>query len=273
MYGYIYLTKDLETGLIYIGQKKSDRFLDKKYLGSGTTIRTLLGSGATADRFEIRMIDTADSSDELNQKESYWINAYDSMNPRIGYNRCLGGITNAGFTQSDYQKGVVSTYMKNRVIGDETRQKMSNSAKSRVANRVTNGGYAWMNNFDKEIMVSSDDVMSKLDDGFVFGRLEKSDEYRRNIKSKYSNSTYMVRGEECKLIPNSEVDFYKDNGWVVGRNCYTDNRAENIKKSKSGTIRMIHPETLQVKYIKPDATSELLALGFVPYTEYKKKTP
>lgn len=38
MYGYIYLTTDLQTGKIYVGQKKSAKFLGDKYLGSGNQI-------------------------------------------------------------------------------------------------------------------------------------------------------------------------------------------------------------------------------------------
>ena len=272
MYGYIYLTKDLETGLIYIGQKKSDRFLDKKYLGSGTSIRTLLGSGATEDRFEIKMIDTADSPEELNEKEIYWIDAYDARNPRVGYNRCVGGITNAGFTQSEHQKSTVSTYMKNRTISDETHRKMSASAQNRTANRVTNGGYVWMNKSGKEIMACTDDVLKYLDDGYVFGRISWSEAQKQKVKDIYSSSTYMVKDGICKLVKNSDVDEYKTLGWSVGRTCYTQDRADNIRKSKSGTVKMINPETLKVRYVKPDDIEPLVSAGFISYKEYKKKT-
>lgn len=35
MYGYIYKTTNLINGKIYIGQKKSEKFLGINYLGSG----------------------------------------------------------------------------------------------------------------------------------------------------------------------------------------------------------------------------------------------
>lgn len=41
------------------------------------------------EHFTIEAIDTANSSEELNQKESYWINFYDSFHN--GYNSTLGG--------------------------------------------------------------------------------------------------------------------------------------------------------------------------------------
>ena len=41
MYGYIYLTEDLETHKIYIGQHKAESF-DVEYYGSGKIISALL---------------------------------------------------------------------------------------------------------------------------------------------------------------------------------------------------------------------------------------
>ena len=37
MYGYVYKTTDLESGLIYVGQHKSESF-DNKYYGSGIIV-------------------------------------------------------------------------------------------------------------------------------------------------------------------------------------------------------------------------------------------
>ena len=272
MYGYIYLTKDLETDLIYIGQKKSSTFLNKRYLGSGTTIRNLLNNGATENRFEITMIDTADSAEELNQKEIYWIETYDSMNPRIGYNRCFGGITNAGFKQSDYQKSVASDYMKNRDVSDETKSRMSSSAKLRTSNRKTNGGYAWMTNSEIELMADSEKVIELLSKGFVFGRIGKTEEQKQQLKDKYSNSEYIIKDGKCILVANTELDYYLDNGWVIGRTGYTPERSSNISKSKSGTVKIINPETLKCKYVKPEDIDKWLSQGFVRSTDFKKNT-
>lgn len=272
MYGYIYLTKDLETNLIYIGQKKSSKFLDKRYLGSGTDIRNLINGGASSDRFEIKMIDTADSPEELNYKEAYWIEKYDSMNPRIGYNRCYGGITNTGFKQSDYQKSVASDYMKNRTVSDETRARMRDAAKVRTLNRKTNNGYAWMTNYQTEFMADSEEVLDALAKGFVFGRIPKSDEDKQKLKDKYANSEYMIKDGECILVSKDELDFYLNNGWTIGRNCYTASRSSNISKSKSGTVKIINPETLKCKYVKPEDIDKWLSQGFIRNTDFKKNT-
>ena len=272
MYGYIYLTKDLETDLIYIGQKKSSKFLDKRYLGSGTTILDLLNSGVNKDRFDIKMIDTADSAEELNQKEIYWIEAYDSMNPGIGYNRCHGGITNAGFKQSEYQKSVASEYMKNRLISDETKDKMRASAINRTSNRVTNNGYAWMTDYKTEFMADSEEVLDALSNGFIFGRIPKSEEEKQKIKDKYAKSEYVIKDGVCKSVPKDELDLYLLNGWVIGRNCYNAAHSANMSKSKSGTIKIIDPNTLKSKYVKPDDLDDWLSQGFIRSKDFKKNT-
>lgn len=272
MYGYIYLTKDLETGLIYIGQKKSNKFLNKKYLGSGTTIRNLIGNGATKDRFEIKMIDTANTPEELNEKEIYWINTYDSMNPRIGYNRCYGGITNTGFKQSDYQKSAASEYMKNRIVTDVTRQIMKDSAKKRTSNRVTNNNQVWVTNDVTETMATSEEIPEFLSNGYYFGRLSRSEESKQKLRDKYANSEYIIKDGKCISVPKDELDFYLLHGWVLGRNCYNAAHSANISKSKSGTVKIIHPETLKVKYVKPDDIQKWMDQGFMLNTEFKKNT-
>ena len=272
MYGYIYLTKDLETGLIYIGQKKSNKFLDNRYLGSGVTLRNILDSGATKDRFEIKMIDTADTSEELNQKEIYWIDVYDATNPRIGYNRCYGGMTNTGFKQSDYQKDVASNYMRNRIVTSSTRANMSYAAKNRTENRVTNNNQVWMTNHIIETMATSDEAIELLTKGYYFGRLPLTQAHKDDLKQKYSNSTYMMKNNQCKLIANNDIDNYIKQGWVIQRNCYSDERNSNVSRGKSGTIKIIHPETLKIKYIKPDDFDTWASRGFIRNTDFKKNT-
>lgn len=43
------------------------------------------------DNFIFEEIDTASTIDELNKKESYWIEYYQSTNPNLGYNLKGGG--------------------------------------------------------------------------------------------------------------------------------------------------------------------------------------
>ena len=85
MYGYIYLTTNNINGMKYIGQKKSEKFLNEKYLGSGSYLLNAVRKYGK-DNFSVIMLDTADSFDELNEKEIYYITLYDAVNSSNFYN-------------------------------------------------------------------------------------------------------------------------------------------------------------------------------------------
>lgn len=90
MYGYVYLTLNLITGRYYIGQKKSDHFLGTKYLGSGKVLRYAVQYYGK-ENFDVDLLETADSKEELDEKEKYWIKALDATNRIYGYNLASGG--------------------------------------------------------------------------------------------------------------------------------------------------------------------------------------
>lgn len=63
------------------------------------------------ENFTIEQIDSAETLEELNEKEVYWISFYNSTNKEFGYNLRTGG--------------------SNHIVNDEVRQKMSNSHKGK----------------------------------------------------------------------------------------------------------------------------------------------
>jgi len=81
------MVTNLVNGKIYIGKDSRNR---KNYFGSGKAIQNSI-SKYGIENFKKEIIDEANSLDELNEKESYWISFYKSYNPSIGYNRSLGG--------------------------------------------------------------------------------------------------------------------------------------------------------------------------------------
>ena len=90
MYGYIYKTTCLITKLIYVGQHKAEKFEPNRYIGSGRIFKKALQEFGK-DNFTCELIDTAESLDELNSKEEYWVEFYQSRDPLIGYNVKKGG--------------------------------------------------------------------------------------------------------------------------------------------------------------------------------------
>lgn len=185
MYGYIYLTTNLITNKIYIGQKKSHKFLGKSYLGSGNYILNAIDKYGK-DNFDIQLLCECNSAEELNEKEIYYIALYDSTNLEIGYNISHGGSVPSGipawnkglvgcYTRSDEAKRKTSQSLMGHVTSDETKKKISqsNSGKKRTqemneANSLRNRNKVWITNGDIQKTISND---QPIPDGWYRGRL------------------------------------------------------------------------------------------------------
>lgn len=94
-YGYVYLTTDLKTNKMYVGKKEKPCF-DYTYFGSGTLL--LKSFHHRPDDFVCKPIDWADSKEELNEKERYWIEFLECLSDyikpitqRVYYNILSGG--------------------------------------------------------------------------------------------------------------------------------------------------------------------------------------
>lgn len=153
MYGYIYLTTFLPTGKIYVGKRVKSRF-DENYVGSGVKIKNLIKKYGKSE-FETHIIDTADTDDELQQKEIFWIANYNSTDDTIGYNIALGG----NGAQLEHQS-------------DETKQKISiaNKGKKRTIECKTQMsedrlGSKWINNGKENKLVRRYDLDTYIFEG------------------------------------------------------------------------------------------------------------
>ena len=94
-YGYVYITTDLKTHKMYVGKKEKSCF-DPTYFGSGVLL--LKSFHHRPNDFVCKPIDWADSKDELNTKERYWIEFLECLsdcdkpiNQRVYYNILSGG--------------------------------------------------------------------------------------------------------------------------------------------------------------------------------------
>ncbi|MEG1565841.1 MAG: NUMOD3 domain-containing DNA-binding protein [Bacilli bacterium] len=93
MIGYIYKTTNKINGKIYVGQKKSERFLGNKYLGSGKVITNAVKHYGN-DNFTVEMLEEINSVEDLDNREIYWIKELNATNREIGYNISEGGKVN-----------------------------------------------------------------------------------------------------------------------------------------------------------------------------------
>lgn len=86
----IYKITDIKTGKIYVGQTKHslhDRLSAHASSKNSPLYIPIRKYGM--DNFKIEPIDSADSLDQALNKESYWIQRYNCLDPDIGYNRMV----------------------------------------------------------------------------------------------------------------------------------------------------------------------------------------
>jgi len=115
----IYKTTNLQTGKIYIGK---DKYNNPKYLGSGVKLKDAIKSYGR-DKFSKIILEHCSSYEDLNIRESYWIQFYNSTNPEIGYNISTGGDGGDNFT--------------NHPNKEEYRKKLQNNARQRKPHKST----------------------------------------------------------------------------------------------------------------------------------------
>lgn len=89
MVGYIYLTKNLVNGKIYIGKHISQSY-DESYLGSGKILKNAIKKYGK-HRFSNAVLYEAESLDELNYAEIQFIKFYKKILGKNLYNIAAGG--------------------------------------------------------------------------------------------------------------------------------------------------------------------------------------
>jgi len=116
IFGYIYMIKNKINNKLYIGQtarsleKRKNEY--KKSLNRDEIYNSHLQNSFKKygfDNFEFSVIDNAETMEELNEKEIYYIELYNSTDKKIGYNIEIGG--------------------RNSLPSDETLEKMSKAHK------------------------------------------------------------------------------------------------------------------------------------------------
>jgi group I intron endonuclease len=130
--GYIYLLIDRRNGKKYVGKHNGSK---KNYWSSGI-IPNKICKKYGKEVFDKIIVENDVPNHLLNEKEIFYINKYDSFNN--GYNLSIGG---DGGGEWIYKKtieekikisNIKSKKLKNRVFSDETKRKMSESAKNKI---------------------------------------------------------------------------------------------------------------------------------------------
>ena len=219
MYGYIYKTICTENNKIYVGQKKSSKFLENKYLGSGKILKHKIDT-IGADKFSVELIDTAETKQELDEKEIYWINKLNSRNPLIGYNVAEGGGGGAHFLGHKHS--------------DETKLHMSNS---RMGNNNGNYGNHWKQSDELRALHSK---LSSGEGNGMYGKKHSEESKDKNRNSHIGKKAISnLNSNTVKMVYPDDVEKYLSQGWVLGNihitsHLHTDESKEKISKALKG---------------------------------------
>lgn len=245
MYGYVYKTTNTVTNKIYIGQKKSDVFLEEKYLGSGVRLKSSIKHHGK-ENFKVELIEWCESKETLDIREKFWINFYNSRNSEIGYNITIGGDGTTGCTI--WNKGKTK-YTDPRLIQSETeklnrakslskahregkfhydemftfevRKKMSDRAKNRSHPPTTTGTTCFTNGVINK-MLYPEQFDEFIAGGFYKGKTYKNKKEPWN-KGKQGVQASSKKGKICinngirnTYIPIELYDDYHAQGWNKG---------------------------------------------------------
>lgn len=189
MFGYIYKITNLLNDKIYIGKHRYNKpELDDSYITSGLLINKAIQKYGL-DNFRRELICICETSVELNEKEKYYIQYFNSLLPN-GYNLTKGGDgisdppewvieinrqKHLGKKQSEQTKQKRIESLKQVVHDEEWIRKISIANKGQkpaeqtlIASSIRHKNTHWYNDGVNEFMLHDEDVY----EGLVKGRLK-----------------------------------------------------------------------------------------------------
>lgn len=126
--GKIYITINLKNNKIYIGLTTCN---NNSYIGSGSVLKKAIKKyGKSNFKTEI-LIDNVESVEKLKVLEDFYINLYNSRNPKIGYNVRPGGL-NGGWRHSEESLEKI----KNRSNQEDNKERIRSIQKMAVISRI-----------------------------------------------------------------------------------------------------------------------------------------
>lgn len=129
MYMIIYKTTNLINGKIYVGK---DSINDPQYFGSGLILNRAIKKHGIHN-FRKDILEQCKNSQELDEREQYWIKELNTIDRSVGYNIAKGGTGGDTFTnQSDEKKAsILSKRMSKKPLWDtpEYRKRLGEHAK------------------------------------------------------------------------------------------------------------------------------------------------
>lgn len=219
-YGFIYKTTNLVNGKIYIGQ--SIHFKNKSYLGSGISLTNAVKRYGRKN-FKRETLRVCDTQLQLDAWEMLYIKKFNSTNKMIGYNILPGSANKFGQINPMKVPDVKEKMIKNRRgkcagekcywygkhLPEETKRKISEKAKQRLADPKNNPRYGkhWSEEFKAHL--------SKKMTGNTNKRGKSPSEItRQRLREANTGIRWITNGIETKRLIQGEQ---MPDGWRRGR--------------------------------------------------------
>ncbi len=150
-FGIIYRATNRVNGKVYVGQtintlkrRMSTHRQQAKHSDSSNHFHNAIKKHGW-EAFEVEIIDSADSAEELNYLEIYWIRFYCATNPDKGYNTCLGGAdrTMSQASRDKQRASMIEGYATGRIVAPWLGKKRSPETIKKIiktkAEKIANG--------------------------------------------------------------------------------------------------------------------------------------
>lgn len=224
MYGIIYKITNNVNGKIYIGL--TTRSLHERFIqhcchsnkGSKSLIhQAILKYGR--DNFTIEQIDESETKSDLDEKEDFWINYYNSMNTSVGYNLKSGGAKGKGYKHTDVTKKIISESGKGKTRSEETKKHMSDAqklVKHQKHKESTKQKMSWTH-MCHSTSESTRQKISNSNSGKIRTKEMNEHNSKRQIGKTYMSNVEL--GIYLIAMPY-EIQAFLDNGWIVGKDMH-----------------------------------------------------
>lgn len=272
MYGYIYKTLNLINNKIYIGQKKSSRFLGDKYLGSGKRLKEAVNKYGS-DSFKVFLLEEIQEEDKMDEREIYWISFYNSTNKDIGYNLSKGGNVNRtlvgennGFYgkhhSEDTRQHLKDIWYKTHYpepLKEETKRKISEANRGKIVSKETREKLS--------INAQNNPNYGMRGKHMSEEAKQKSREKRVGKHTKARGRIYITNDVKELRIDVFELDDYLSKGWHRGRKKFSKEACKNISLGHKGQKthnkgKICINKNSKNKFIYPSELELFLALGW-----------
>lgn len=208
--GVIYKITNTQNSKIYIGKTTSTiqkRFYAHVYdslknVDNHSHLHNAIRKDGK-ENFTIEIIDQANSIEELNEKEIYWISKFNSQDPDIGYNIAKGGEGGPG----------IPAFFKNHHHKISTRKQMSETRKG--ANN-SNYGNHW---HQSEELKRKHSELSKGENNSMFGKKHSEKSKLKNRQKHLGKKAYsnMKLNKVIMLFPeDGDLLIKNDPDWFLG---------------------------------------------------------